>query len=380
MATSVEPRLAFRSALRRYKGSRLAAIRLAQGAPPDGARIRPVGNADEITEHLDQPAAVEALVARLETGSRLALSLFALTETTSISLAGLAHTLGILGSRARSRAIVQTARAGLAGDRADARARSGRRLSRRCLCAASPAPAAAAGPTRRSPTAVRTVRPDSRPPRSPARSAGPRVRRAGADPPAGCALAAGRSRAVAPDPSGHALQARSRPAHGRPGSGCRRSPMRSKPLCASAGALARAGVPRRSDRTRPVGRAAPRRLARILDRKRGPLAPDDRHRVVGLTDLARAGINVRRTRTRSLPALPYLRVGACCSGCRRSMRIEWAASTIWRASLRQRWPAVGPVVVCRGAGRRPGRPAPRPSQRRAGPAVATGARTAHRAA
>ena len=83
---------------RRYKGARLAAIRLAQGTLRDGSRIRPVGNADEITEHLDQPSAVEALVARLETGSRLALSLFALTETTSISLAGLAHALGILGA------------------------------------------------------------------------------------------------------------------------------------------------------------------------------------------------------------------------------------------------------------------------------------------
>ena len=93
-----EPRLAFRTALSRYKGGRLAAIRLAQGTLRDGTRIRPVGNADEITEHLDQPAAVEALVARLETGSRLALSLFALTETTSISLAGLVHTLRILGA------------------------------------------------------------------------------------------------------------------------------------------------------------------------------------------------------------------------------------------------------------------------------------------
>jgi hypothetical protein len=96
--TSAEPRLAFRTALSRYKGARLAAIRLAQGTLRDGTRIRPVGNADEITEHLDQPSAVEELVARLETGSRLALSLFALTETTSNSLAGLAHALGILGA------------------------------------------------------------------------------------------------------------------------------------------------------------------------------------------------------------------------------------------------------------------------------------------
>src|ERR1700678_4553743 len=71
-----EPRLAFRTALSRYKGPRLAAIRLAQGAAPGGVRIRPLGNADEITEHLDQPAAVDALVARLDTGSRMALGLF----------------------------------------------------------------------------------------------------------------------------------------------------------------------------------------------------------------------------------------------------------------------------------------------------------------
>jgi len=90
--------LAFRTALERYKGACLAAIRLAQGAPPNGSRIRPAGNADEITEHLDQPSAVHALLARLGIGSRLALSVFALTETRSISLAGLTHALGILGA------------------------------------------------------------------------------------------------------------------------------------------------------------------------------------------------------------------------------------------------------------------------------------------
>jgi len=93
-----EPRQAFRAALRGYKGARLAAIRLAQGAAPDGCRIRPVANADEITEHLDQPATVEALVARLPLGSRVALSLFGLTEMTSIPLAGLTCALKILGA------------------------------------------------------------------------------------------------------------------------------------------------------------------------------------------------------------------------------------------------------------------------------------------
>ena len=87
-----------RSALARYKGSRLAAIRLAQGLMPAEDRIRPAGTAEEITEHLDQPAAVEALAARLPIGSRLALSLFAVTEATAMPAAGLAHALGILGA------------------------------------------------------------------------------------------------------------------------------------------------------------------------------------------------------------------------------------------------------------------------------------------
>ncbi len=94
----VEPRLAFRSALGRYKASRLAAIRLAQGLSPSADRIRPAGTAEEITEHLDQPAAVEVLVGRLPIGSRLALSLFAVTEASAMPAAGLAHALEILGA------------------------------------------------------------------------------------------------------------------------------------------------------------------------------------------------------------------------------------------------------------------------------------------
>ena len=89
-----------RSALARYKGSRLAAIRLAQGLMPSADRLRPAGTAEEITEHLDQPAAVEALAARLPIGARLALSLFAVTEATAMPAAGLAHALGILGADA----------------------------------------------------------------------------------------------------------------------------------------------------------------------------------------------------------------------------------------------------------------------------------------
>jgi hypothetical protein len=96
--SSQEPRLAFRAALGRYKGTRLAAVRLAQGAPPDGFRIRSSGNADEITDHLDQRAAVQALIGRLAPPSRIALCLFGLTESTSFSVAGLSHALRILGA------------------------------------------------------------------------------------------------------------------------------------------------------------------------------------------------------------------------------------------------------------------------------------------
>jgi hypothetical protein len=61
-------------------------------------QIRPVGSADEITEYLDRADAVALLVARLSKSSRLALSLFALTETTSMSLAELKGALVLLGA------------------------------------------------------------------------------------------------------------------------------------------------------------------------------------------------------------------------------------------------------------------------------------------
>jgi hypothetical protein len=93
-----QSRLAYRTALGRYKAARLAAIRLAQGLPPEDDRIRPAAGAEEITQHLDQPAAVEALAARVPIGSRLALSLFAVTERTSMPASGLSHALGVLGA------------------------------------------------------------------------------------------------------------------------------------------------------------------------------------------------------------------------------------------------------------------------------------------
>jgi hypothetical protein len=92
-----ESRLAFRSALARYRGQRLTAIRLAQGSAADDGAIRPTASAEEIADFLDRPAAVRGLVGRLEGGSRLALAILALTESVSVSLAGLSHMLGILG-------------------------------------------------------------------------------------------------------------------------------------------------------------------------------------------------------------------------------------------------------------------------------------------
>ena len=68
-----EPRYAFRAALSRYKGTRLAAIRLAQAPGAGGFRVRPSGAADEIADYLDEPAAVLALIARLSPESQLAI-------------------------------------------------------------------------------------------------------------------------------------------------------------------------------------------------------------------------------------------------------------------------------------------------------------------
>jgi hypothetical protein len=97
-----EPRLAYRAALSHYSRSMLAEIRRAQGLEPAAVQIRPAANVDEIMEHLDRPAAARALIARLNPGSRLALSLFALTESTSMPGPALIHGLGLLGVEPRS--------------------------------------------------------------------------------------------------------------------------------------------------------------------------------------------------------------------------------------------------------------------------------------
>jgi hypothetical protein len=96
------PRQAFRAALLRYKGTRLAAIRQAQGANVHAGLIRPAEKADEIAEHLDGPSAVDRLLARLPAGSRLALSLVGLTERTTVPLAALAHALRMLGMQSEA--------------------------------------------------------------------------------------------------------------------------------------------------------------------------------------------------------------------------------------------------------------------------------------
>jgi hypothetical protein len=91
----VDPRQSFRAALARYQTTRLVAIVEARELMSEAAR--PSTLATDLTAHLDSPAVVAQRIAGLAPGSRMALSLFALTETTVCSLAGLAHTLACLG-------------------------------------------------------------------------------------------------------------------------------------------------------------------------------------------------------------------------------------------------------------------------------------------
>jgi hypothetical protein len=91
------PRVAYRAALARYSRTKLAEIRRAQGLEPGAVQIRPAASADEMTEHLDQPVVLRALIARLSAGSRMALGLFPLSESSSICGAALYHALGLLG-------------------------------------------------------------------------------------------------------------------------------------------------------------------------------------------------------------------------------------------------------------------------------------------
>lgn len=89
------PLSAFRAALGRYEGIRLVELHRAQGLPDLG--VKPQALAGVITDRLAEPKVIERLIAGLATGSRLAASLFSVTESTSWPLAGLTHALACLG-------------------------------------------------------------------------------------------------------------------------------------------------------------------------------------------------------------------------------------------------------------------------------------------
>lgn len=156
-----EPRLAFRLALSRYKGSRLAAIRLERGLAPSEDRLRPSGAAEELAEHLDRPAVVEAMAARLPLGSRLALSLFAVTEAVAMPAAGLAHALAILGDSPEA-SIVRLLELGLLAVEPNAELGPVDDLATAIAPARAPTARLLAHPA--VPRALRAVRPDGHPP------------------------------------------------------------------------------------------------------------------------------------------------------------------------------------------------------------------------
>jgi hypothetical protein len=91
-----EPPLpAYVSALKRYEGVRLRELTVALGWSDLGTR--PSALAGLIAERLAEPRAVEPVVAQRSAGARIALSLFALTETAAWSMLGLGHALRCLG-------------------------------------------------------------------------------------------------------------------------------------------------------------------------------------------------------------------------------------------------------------------------------------------
>ena len=90
-----DPRFAFRSALARYQTALLLAILRGRGFETDSSR--PSSLAAELTDQLDSAATVQVLVARLGLDARMALSLFALTDSLVWPLAGMRHTLSTLG-------------------------------------------------------------------------------------------------------------------------------------------------------------------------------------------------------------------------------------------------------------------------------------------
>ena len=99
-AEPLDPRLAFRSALARYQAAKLGAIVRLRNLESDA--VRPSTLAADLTAQLDSASDVAELLARLSFGSRQALGLFALTETSVWPLAGLSHALATLGVEPRS--------------------------------------------------------------------------------------------------------------------------------------------------------------------------------------------------------------------------------------------------------------------------------------
>ncbi|MGE5754332.1 MAG: hypothetical protein ACM35G_01245, partial [Planctomycetaceae bacterium] len=78
-AADEPPLSAYLAALKRYEGPRLRELIPMLGWPDPG--VRPSALAGLIAERLAEPRTVEPVVARRSPGARMALSLFALTET-----------------------------------------------------------------------------------------------------------------------------------------------------------------------------------------------------------------------------------------------------------------------------------------------------------
>ena len=124
------PLAAYRGALARLDVARLRAIAAgARSRRGRGTVGEPARRADRRASR--ESADVEAVLGRLEHGPRLALCLFALTETTAWPMAGLAQALECLGVEplATVRALVDFGLLAVATE-PGRRARAGRRLER----------------------------------------------------------------------------------------------------------------------------------------------------------------------------------------------------------------------------------------------------------
>ena len=299
-----EPRQAFRAALRRYKGARLAAIRLAQGAAPNGSRIRPVGNADEITEHLDQPATVAGSgrqTAARRTASPSASS--ASPRRRRFRWRG-SPTRSRFWESNRTRRLSPLLELGLLAIELGAELGSVDEF-RSVLEHGNPMrvrlrihPAV--------PRGIRTARPEAKLPKA----AGPvsQVRESdGLEP----ILRLGALwQRIGAEPLRQTNQGT---LYKRDRDRLAEDPVLAGPIADALETLARLaravagpGPPRRTDRARPRRRAARRRPTRFLDRQRRAPSPDDRDRLDGAASLGRAG----RDGLRAKPvghALTYLR-------------------------------------------------------------------------